>query len=133
MQRKKRPWDAVHLAFYHAMLASGVPRAKANLMYGMVYHFGPRWGVTVVKREVVIKVPRVEWRNDGFFDTPSPKMVEETKVVQITDVQPWQTPVASPNTVDRREIEKLRADIEEVSLQPSEDEGAILTAIQQKR
>jgi hypothetical protein len=38
-----RSWMSVHKAFYHAMLASGVPEAKAITMYIAVRQFGPRW------------------------------------------------------------------------------------------
>lgn len=38
-----RSWMSVHKAFYHAMLASGVPEAKAIAMYIAVRQFGPRW------------------------------------------------------------------------------------------
>jgi hypothetical protein len=41
--RKDRPWELVHLTFYHAMLAKGVPVTTAKVMYAAVYHFGPRW------------------------------------------------------------------------------------------
>lgn len=41
--KKDRPWELVHLTFYHAMLASKVPIKKAKIMYAAVYHFGPRW------------------------------------------------------------------------------------------
>lgn len=40
---KERTWAATHLAFYNAMLASGVSRTKAKIMYAAVYHGGPRW------------------------------------------------------------------------------------------
>lgn len=40
---KRRPWELVHLAFYNAMLASGVDATTAKIMYAAVYHFGPRW------------------------------------------------------------------------------------------
>ena len=42
-QRKDRPWENVHLAFYEAMLASGVDPILAKIMYGAVYQGGPRW------------------------------------------------------------------------------------------
>jgi hypothetical protein len=47
---KKRPWQQVHKAFYHAMLASGVDPEKAELMYTAVYQAGPRWGKGANKR-----------------------------------------------------------------------------------
>lgn len=41
--QKSRPWELVHLTFYHGMLASGVTPGLAKKMYMAVYHFGPRW------------------------------------------------------------------------------------------
>lgn len=41
--QRKRPWKAVHKAFYTAMKASGVSENLAKVMYAAVYHFGPRW------------------------------------------------------------------------------------------
>ncbi|HEX3583197.1 MAG TPA: DUF1353 domain-containing protein [Thermoanaerobaculia bacterium] len=40
---KVRAWESVHMAFYTAMLARNVNGIKAKVMYGAVYHFGPRW------------------------------------------------------------------------------------------
>lgn len=40
-----RPWEYTHLAFYYAMLASGVDETKAKIMYTAVYRYGPRWQV----------------------------------------------------------------------------------------
>jgi hypothetical protein len=40
---RKLAWQDVHLAFYTAMRAADVSQAKAKIMYGAVYHFGPRW------------------------------------------------------------------------------------------
>jgi hypothetical protein len=44
---RTRPWQAVHQAFYTAMLAANVSPAKAKVMYAAVYYFGPRWPRTV--------------------------------------------------------------------------------------
>jgi len=41
--QKLRSWEEVHEVFYWAMLASGVESWRAKVMYGAVYHFGPRW------------------------------------------------------------------------------------------
>lgn len=41
--RRTRTWQATHRVFYDAMLVSGVPVAKAKLMYFGVYWAGPRW------------------------------------------------------------------------------------------
>jgi Protein of unknown function (DUF1353) len=40
---KVAKWEDVHEVFYTAMLASGVDPLLAKVMYGAVYHFGPRW------------------------------------------------------------------------------------------
>lgn len=40
---KDRPWQEVHMCFHRMMLADGVPKFKAWLMFKAVYHFGPRW------------------------------------------------------------------------------------------
>ena len=42
-EQRARPWEAVHLMFYAAMLTSGVDEVQAKQMYGAVYWFGPRW------------------------------------------------------------------------------------------
>lgn len=36
-------WKQVHRMFYNAMRCGGVQWLKAKIMYGAVYHFGPRW------------------------------------------------------------------------------------------
>lgn len=41
---KKSSWQDVHNVFHLAMLASGVSKEKAKLMYEAVYLAGPRWG-----------------------------------------------------------------------------------------
>lgn len=38
-----RSWQATHRMFYEALLASGVGRKRAALMYYAVYNFGPTW------------------------------------------------------------------------------------------
>ena len=40
---KYRSWARTHDVFYEAMLASGVPKWKANTMWATVYRFGSRW------------------------------------------------------------------------------------------
>jgi hypothetical protein len=46
-EEQRRTWEVVHLAFYYALLASGVDRLTANLMYLAVYYRGPRWPMTL--------------------------------------------------------------------------------------
>jgi hypothetical protein len=40
---KTAEWQAVHRMFYQAMLASGVEKARALVMFAAVYRFGPKW------------------------------------------------------------------------------------------
>jgi hypothetical protein len=44
---KSRHWKAVHKVFLDGMLARGVDRVQAQLMYLAVYRFGPRWDFDV--------------------------------------------------------------------------------------
>jgi Protein of unknown function (DUF1353) len=44
---KSRHWKAVHKVFLDGMLARGVDKAQAQLMYLAVYRFGPRWDFDV--------------------------------------------------------------------------------------
>jgi hypothetical protein len=44
---KSRHWKAVHKVFLDGMLARGVEKAQAQLMYLAVYRFGPRWDFDV--------------------------------------------------------------------------------------
>ena len=41
--KRHKPWQKVHRMFYDAMITSGVGNAKAMIMYGGVYKFGPKW------------------------------------------------------------------------------------------
>lgn len=44
---RSRHWKAVHKVFLDGMLARGVERVQAQLMYLAVYRFGPRWDFDV--------------------------------------------------------------------------------------
>lgn len=44
-QEKKHSWQKVHQMFYGAVRLGGVGEASGKIMYGAVYHFGPRWDV----------------------------------------------------------------------------------------
>ncbi|MEM8861002.1 MAG: DUF1353 domain-containing protein [Chloroflexota bacterium] len=41
---QQESWQYVHYMFYEALLTSGVPEQKAQIMYTAVYLGGPRWG-----------------------------------------------------------------------------------------
>ena len=42
-EQRNRSWQKVHKIFHEAMLASGVERGKAWILYKAVERFGPRW------------------------------------------------------------------------------------------
>ena len=44
---KSRHWKAVHKVFLDGMLARGIDKIQAQLMYLAVYRFGPRWDFDV--------------------------------------------------------------------------------------
>ncbi|WP_234818785.1 DUF1353 domain-containing protein [Sinorhizobium fredii] len=45
--RHVRTWKETHRVFYDTMLASGLEKPKAKLLFYAVYAFGPRWGYLV--------------------------------------------------------------------------------------
>jgi len=55
--QKVRDWEAVHEVFYWAMLASGVETWRAKIMYGAVYHFGPRWPKNIILEDLPLGLP----------------------------------------------------------------------------
>lgn len=42
-KRRVNDWKSTHRMFYQALVATGVEKFKARLMYYAVYTFGPRW------------------------------------------------------------------------------------------
>jgi len=44
--RKTQKWRDVHRMFYNATRLGGTNSLLAKIMYGAVYHFGPRWADT---------------------------------------------------------------------------------------
>jgi hypothetical protein len=56
---KTRSWQQAHEAFYHAMLANDVGQKTALLMYGAVYHFGPKWEVVEYKHVPSAELPEL--------------------------------------------------------------------------
>ena len=43
VQTRERSWEDTHKMFYEALLASGVSKTKAQIIYAAVVRFGPRW------------------------------------------------------------------------------------------
>jgi uncharacterized protein DUF1353 len=86
-------WQEVHRMFYWAMLARGVEKAKAKLMYGAVYHFGPRWKVVKVT-------------------LPLPKSGVVQGLAQVT----FDMDVTWQETYDEKSLKSLKTLIEEKDL-----------------
>jgi hypothetical protein len=76
--RKQRPWEAVHLTFYYAMLAAGVSNFQAKVMYTAVYHFGPRWDNRTV--QVLRRVPMSYAREALYSGSVAPQ--DQMRVAQ---------------------------------------------------
>ena len=53
----KNAWSDVHLMFYHACLAGGVPDSEAKRLYWAVARFGPRWNFETRTRVVTSSGP----------------------------------------------------------------------------
>jgi hypothetical protein len=83
-EQKTRPWEAVHEMFYWAMLASGVEVLKAKVMYGAVYHFGPRWSY------LLVETARIEEANAAVerIRRQVPDSTVETLAVRGTGIPP---------------------------------------------
>lgn len=47
--RKTRTWQSTHLMFYQGVRRGGVGLVSGKIMYGAVYHFGPRWAQPLVR------------------------------------------------------------------------------------
>lgn len=115
-EEKNRTWEVVHLSFYYAMRASGVSKARANLMYGAVYHFGPRWPS---KKIVAFGVSEMTMESlctnvgaDKLDCSQMPKMTIK-KVSMSVDIPP------SPSVLNENDVERFKRFIienEDISL-----------------
>ena len=54
-------WEDTHREFYHNLLAEGVGRTRAWLMFQAVWHFGPRWpvadAITITRAQEIAEAP----------------------------------------------------------------------------
>lgn len=83
---RTRPWREVHRMFFDGMIAAGVPRAQAQLMYAAVYLRGPRWDqMTVANARLAYAIPD---GSKGIFSTPALRAaLEQGKVDPKTKLQ----------------------------------------------
>jgi hypothetical protein len=90
---KKEDWKEVHRMFYTASLCGGAESTKARLMFGAVYHFGPRWTTQVVmsgadgtkeyvSKDLAVPTPTNEQVQElsKFIESKSPTLEEIEKV-----------------------------------------------------
>lgn len=72
VRTKERTWQDTHRVFYDAMLASGVPKAKAKTMYFAVRRFGSRWEGRTKSVPVCVQgdvTSCIEWQEREVFET----------------------------------------------------------------
>lgn len=74
---RTRTWQEAHEAFYYAMLANDVGQKTALLMYGAVYHFGPKWDVVQYKHVPSNELPNL------FANVQSAVMKSSSKAFEI--------------------------------------------------
>ena len=65
--RHVRTWRETHRVFYDAMLASGLQKPKAKLLFYAVYAFGPRWGYLVPGQPCAAGKNCVQMTGKGAF------------------------------------------------------------------
>lgn len=79
---RRRPYEKVHLMFYHACLAGGVPDGEAKKLYWAVARFGPRWAYEHVTRSTMAAGPeshqeRVDVSEAVAVALPAPTPTED--------------------------------------------------------
>ncbi|GGC62646.1 DUF1353 domain-containing protein [Undibacterium terreum] len=57
---KEGDWEAADAAFYHALLASGVDKPVARLLYAVVYHLGQRWDTRLELKNIPASRAQIE-------------------------------------------------------------------------
>lgn len=90
----KHDHDKVHLMFYHACLAGGVPRSKAKKLYWAVARFGPKWTFRMHQRTV--QYENANGEAVAYPQTISEPMLFETEAPTEEDVK-WAEEYFSQN------------------------------------
>ncbi len=118
---RKRPWNLVHLRFYHGMRASGVGVVRAKIMYAAVYHFGPRWEQTYIERVPKQKLNKAieEYEKADFSHTTVniDKEFEKHGFLKKVTLRPQMVSITAtitpePQVMDSETFELLKAAIE---------------------
>jgi len=99
---KSRHWKAVHKVFLDGMLARGVDKIQAQLMYIAVYRFGPRWnfdvdacfcrGCPACANPILKRVSKYkpEYRATDFEELRSKLMTGRLTLEQLEDAADYQ-------------------------------------------
>lgn len=114
--QKKHSWEATHMAFYTAMRASGVDSLKARIMYGAVYHCGPRWPMKCEFKAVDLSSLEGIKSEMVLASAPGTDVTIESKII-LSD-QPNKANVIfrigpHPTVLTEADFAKLKAVIEE--------------------
>jgi hypothetical protein len=101
-ETKSRHWKAVHKVFLDGMLARGVDKLQAQLMYLAVYRFGPRWdfdvdacfcrGCPVCANPIVKRIKRYEpkYKSDDFEELRRKLNEGKSSLEELEDTADYQ-------------------------------------------
>lgn len=121
---KTRPWQEVHRAFYHGMLAGGEDAGRAKLMYLAVYYRGPRWTTEVARENkrscqqleskdgrarTVCRVARVERRTHNIIEFPRPTAGVLGQAPSASEIQSLLSSVENSTKVERLSLAEIEA------------------------
>ena len=127
---QRRPWKAVHKAFYDAMLAGGVSVEKAKVMYAAVSAFGPRWAGASPPAKYSEKKFR-ELKEFVEEEDPSLEAIErkaDQVAINIPQIEAWEGNLNKSNAssfnkfMERNENKIVKIDVDvSPELLPSRD------------
>jgi hypothetical protein len=101
-ETKSRHWKAVHRVFLDGMLARGVDKIQAQLMYLAVYRFGPRWdfdvdacyckGCPVCANPILKRIGRYDpkYKTDDFDELRRKLKEGKSTLEELEDVADYQ-------------------------------------------
>jgi hypothetical protein len=111
--KKDRSWESVHEMFYRAMLTAHVNEVQAKMMYGAVYHFGPRWDLVKVAKGVPKSgtTAAVKSIQHSVHSTNSDAQIESRSPTPSDNDQQDLTIrfIPPPNTFTESDFEQLKA------------------------
>ena len=101
-ETKSRHWKAVHKVFLDGMLARGVDKVQAQLMYLAVYRFGPRWdfdvdacyckGCPICANPLLKRIGRYEprYKSDDFEELRKKLKEGKSSLEELEDAADYQ-------------------------------------------